>query len=188
MSSSQPWLVVISSPTDFYTPRGHRLRWFSLSTILDDFARYIITWLALTASQRKPRNLKPHRARASLHKASNCRKAPRPTRPDSEPAGLSSGAALASRMPPLSDNGCSYVSGDLAKLLEEVGMGHVHGISSLPDSGQDRVLAFRRSGTRILLENYHLSGDLKVHMAKLSCFNAKGSNERRSNTDDCNGT
>lgn len=39
----------------------------------------------------------------------------------------------------LSDNGASYIAGDLAEWLEDKGMDHVRGAP--PDPGQDRVLA-----------------------------------------------
>ena len=64
----------------------------------------------------------------------------------------------------LSDNGSSYVAGDLAKWLEGKGMEHVRGgaISHPQTQGKDRTLAPDSEEPHILLQNLlHLPGDLE---------------------------
>jgi RNA-directed DNA polymerase len=51
----------------------------------------------------------------------------------------------------LSDNGASYVAGDLANWLEEKGMQHVRGAPYHPQTLKNRIL----------LDNYYLPGDLE---------------------------
>ena len=64
----------------------------------------------------------------------------------------------------LSDNGSSYISGDLADWLEEQKMDHVRGA---PYHTQPQCKIERWHQTlknRILLENYFLPGDLEAHI------------------------
>ena len=75
----------------------------------------------------------------------------------------------------LSDNGSSYVSGDLAEWLEDQGMDHVRGAPSHPpDPGQDPSQRLRANAcraterwhqtlkNRVLLENHYLPGALEA--------------------------
>ncbi len=80
--------------------------WFYLSTILDDFSRYIVAW-KLCAT------MKADDVTDTLVLALTA-------------AGLA-GAEAAQRPRLLSDNGSSYVAGDLADWLSEHGMDHVRG-------------------------------------------------------------
>ena len=64
----------------------------------------------------------------------------------------------------LSNNGSSYVSGDLAKWLEDAGMAHVGGAPNHPPT-QDKIERWHQTlKNRILFENYYLLGDLDAHI------------------------
>ena len=107
--------------TDFTYLKVIGWGWFYLSTILDDFSRYIIAWKLCTT-------MKAEDVTDTLElalQASGCDQAKVVHRP---------------RL--LSDNGSSYVSGDLAKWLERQDMRHIAGAPYHPhDAGQDRALA-----------------------------------------------
>ena len=61
----------------------------------------------------------------------------------------------------LSDNGSSYISGDLANWLEDQGMDHVRGAPYHPQT-QGKIERWHQTlKNRILLENYYLPGDLE---------------------------
>jgi RNA-directed DNA polymerase len=61
----------------------------------------------------------------------------------------------------LSDNGASYVAGDLADWLEGKGMQHVRGAPYHPQT-QGKIERWHQTlKNRILLENYYLPGDLE---------------------------
>ena len=62
----------------------------------------------------------------------------------------------------LSDNGSSYIAGDLAAWLEDQGMDHVRGAPNHPQS-QGKIERWHQTlKNRVLLENYYLPGDLKA--------------------------
>jgi len=64
----------------------------------------------------------------------------------------------------LSDNGASYISGDLAEWLDGKGMTHVRGAPYHPQT-QGKIERWHQTlKNRILLENYFLPGDLKVQI------------------------
>jgi RNA-directed DNA polymerase len=108
--------------------------WHYLSTILDDFSRYIADDVTATLD---------------LALAS---------------AGLDH-AAVVHRPRLLSDNGASYVSGDLAKWLEQKGMSHVRGAPYHPQT-QGKIERWHQTlKNRILLENSYLPGDLEQRIA-----------------------
>ena len=118
--------------------------WYYLSTILDDFSRYIVAW-KLCATMRTD----DVTATLDLALAS---------------AGLDH-ANVAHRPRLLSDNGASYVSGDLAKWLEKKCMSHVHGAPYHPQT-QGKIERWHQTlKNRILLENSYLPGDLEQRIA-----------------------
>jgi len=118
--------------------------WYYLSTILDDFSRYIVAW-KLCATMRAD----DVAATLDLALAS---------------AGLDH-AAVVHRPRLLSDNGASYVSGDLAKWLEQKGMSHVRGAPYHPQT-QGKIERWHQTlKNRILLENSYLPGDLEQRIA-----------------------
>ena len=114
--------------------------WFYLSTILDDYSRYIIAWKLCTT-------MKADDVTATLKlalKVSGCDQAKVIHKP---------------RL--LSDNGSSYISGDLAEWLEDQGMNHVRGAPYHPQT-QGKIERWHQTlKNRVLLENYYLPGDLE---------------------------
>ena len=107
--------------TDFTYLKVIGWGWFYLSTVLDDFSRYIIAWKLCTT-------MKAEDVTATLDLALQA-------------SGLDR-ARVVHRPRLLSDNGSSYVAGDLAKWLDDQDMDHVRGAPYHPhDPGQDRALA-----------------------------------------------
>ena len=99
--------------TDFTYLKVIGWGWLYLSTILDDFSRYIIAWKLCTTM--KADDVTDTLKRALT--ASGC-----------------SQARVVHKPRLLSDNGSSYVSGDLAKWLAVQGMGHVRGAPCHPQT------------------------------------------------------
>ena len=131
--------------TDFTYLKVIGWGWFYLSTILDDFSRYVIAWKLCTT-------MKAGDVTDTLQlalDASGC------------------GSARVRHKPRLlSDNGSSYISRDLADWLEGVGMGHVRGAPCHPQT-QGKIERWHQTlKNRILLENYYLPGDLEAHIAR----------------------
>ena len=126
--------------TDFTYLKVIGWGWFYLSTILDDYSRYIIAWKLCT-------NMTADDVTATLKlalEASGCNRANVVHKP---------------RL--LSDNGSSYISGDLAEWLEDHGMDHVRGAPYHPQT-QGKIERWHQTlKNRILLENYYLPGDLE---------------------------
>ena len=64
----------------------------------------------------------------------------------------------------LSDNGSSYIAGDLAVWLEDQGIDHVRGAPNHPQT-QGKIERWHQTlKNRILLENYYLPGDLETQI------------------------
>jgi putative transposase len=126
--------------TDFTYLKVIGWGWFYLSTILDDYSRYIIAWKLCT-------NMKAEDVTDTLDlalQASGCDQVHVLHKP---------------RL--LSDNGSSYVSGELAEWLACKGMDHVRGAPYHPQT-QGKIERWHQTlKNRILLENYFLPGDLK---------------------------
>lgn len=130
--------------TDFTYLKVIGWGWFYLSTVLDDFSRYIIAWKLCTTM--KAEDVTDTLTRAL--QASGC---------DS--------ARVVQRPRLLSDNGPSYVSSDLAAWLSEKGMDHTRGAPCHPQT-QGKIERWHQTlKNRILLENYFLPGDLKRQVA-----------------------
>ncbi|WP_371229938.1 IS3 family transposase, partial [Roseovarius sp. 2305UL8-3] len=126
--------------TDFTYLKVIGWGWFYLSTILDDFSRYIIAWKLCTT-------MKAGDVTDTLDlalKASGCDQ-----------------ATVLHKPRLLSDNGSSYISGDLADWLEDQQMDHVRGAPYHPQT-QGKIERWHQTlKNRILLENYYLPGDLR---------------------------
>ena len=61
----------------------------------------------------------------------------------------------------LSDNGSSYIAGDLADYLDDKGIEHVRGAPNHPQT-QGKIERWHQTmKNRVLLENYFLPGDLE---------------------------
>ena len=129
--------------TDFTYLKVTGWGWFYLSTILDDFSRYIIAWKLCTTMRAGDVTDTLQMALATSGCAS---------------------ARVVHKPRLLSDNGSSYVSADLAKWLEEAGMNHVRGAPCHPQT-QGKIERWHQTlKNRILLENYYLPGDLEAHI------------------------
>ncbi len=126
--------------TDFTYLKVTGWGWFYLSTILDDFSRYIVAWKLCTT-------MKAGDVTDTLELAL-------------EASGCSS-ATVRNKPRLLSDNGSSYISGDLADWLEDQGMDHVRGAPNHPQT-QGKIERWHQTlKNRILLENYYLPGALE---------------------------
>jgi len=126
--------------TDFTYLKVIGWGWFYLSTILDDYSRYIIAWKLCTT-------MRADDVTATLERAL-------------EVSGCDS-AKVIHKPRLLSDNGSSYISGDLADWLEDQGMDHVRGAPYHPQT-QGKIERWHQTlKNRILLENYYLPGDLE---------------------------
>ena len=130
--------------TDFTYLKVTGWGWYYLSTVLDDFSRYIVAWkLCATMSAAD--------VTATLGLALQA-------------SGLDRlGADRRPRL--LSDNGPSYVANDLADWLEDQGMRHTRGKPYHPMT-QGKIERWHLSlKSRILLEHYYLPGDLERAVA-----------------------
>jgi len=127
--------------TDFTYLKVIGWGWFYLSTILDDFSRYIIAW-KLCAT------MKVGDVTQTLDLALQA-------------SGLDR-AKVIHRPRLLSDNGPSYISAELAQWLDERDMGHVRGAPCHPQT-QGKIERWHQTlKNRILLENYYLPGALEI--------------------------
>jgi putative transposase len=119
--------------------------WYYLSTILDDFSRYVVAWKLCTTMTASDVT---ETLELALE-ASGCDQ-------------------VAVRYKPrlLSDNGASYISGELADWLNDQGMDHVRGAPYHPQT-QGKIERWHQTlKNRILLENYFLPGDLDASIER----------------------
>ena len=131
--------------TDFTYLKVIGWGWYYLSTILDDYSRFIIAWKLCTTMRAEDVTDTLELALA----ASGC---------DS--------AKVVHKPRLLSDNGSSYISGDLAEWLQDRGMVHVRGAPCHPQT-QGKIERWHQTlKNRILLENYYLPGDLNAQIAR----------------------
>jgi putative transposase len=129
--------------TDFTYLKVIGWGWFYLSTILDDFSRFIVAWKLCTT-------MKAENVTDTLNLALAA-------------SGLSQ-AKVAHRPRLLSDNGSSYISADLAEWLNSQNMEHVRGAPYHPMT-QGKIERWHQTlKNRILLENYYLPGDLEARI------------------------
>ncbi len=64
----------------------------------------------------------------------------------------------------LSDNGSSYIAGDLAVWLKDQGIDHIRGAPNHPQT-QGKIERWHQTlKNRVLLENYYLPGDLEANV------------------------
>ena len=114
--------------------------WMYLSTVLDDYSRYIIAWRLCSTMCASDVTDTLDLALA----ASGC---------DS--------ATVLHKPRLLSDNGPSYIAGELAEYIEAQKMTHVRGAPFHPQT-QGKIERWHQTlKNRILLENYFLPGDLE---------------------------
>jgi transposase InsO family protein len=130
--------------TDFTYLKVIGWGWFYLSSVLDDFSRYIVAWKLCTGMRAED-------VTATLDLALRA-------------SGLDQ-ARPADRPRLLSDNGSSYIAGDLARWLEDHKIKHVRGAPYHPMT-QGKIERWHQTlKNRILLENYFLPGDLETQLA-----------------------
>jgi transposase InsO family protein len=131
--------------TDFTYLRVIGWGWFYLSTVLDDFSRYILAWkLCSTMTATDVSDTLTIALRSSGLGRVRVRHRPRL----------------------LSDNGPSYLSGQLASWLAEHDMAHTRGKPYHPMT-QGKIERYHRSmKNQILLENYYLPGQLEQRLAE----------------------
>ena len=126
--------------TDFTYFKVMGWGWFYLSTVLDDYSRYIIAWRLCTTMQASD-------VTQTLEAAlgiSECQ---------------SAGVEHKPRL--LSDNGPCYISKELALWLKGQGMGHVRGAPNHPQT-QGKIERWHQTlKSCVLLEHYYLPGALE---------------------------
>jgi putative transposase len=129
--------------TDFTYLKVIGWGWFYLSTVLDDFSRFIIAWKLCSTMRAAD-------VTATLDLALHA-------------SGLDQ-VATAQRPRLLSDNGSSYIAADLAEWLENHNIEHIRGAAYHPMT-QGKIERWHQTlKNRILLENYYLPGDLKAQI------------------------
>jgi transposase InsO family protein len=114
--------------------------WYYLSTVMDDYSRYIISWELCNSMTSKD-------AERSIDKALHL-------------------TGLKNNNPPrlLSDNGSCYISNNLASYLVDVGMDHVRGAVNHPQT-QGKIERYHRSMKNVIkLENYYSPEELKYRL------------------------
>ena len=110
--------------------------WYYLSTVLDDYSRYIVHWELCS-------NMKVSDVTRSIDRALN-------------KAGLNK--KNAPRL--LSDNGSCYISSELSDYIQDKGMSHVRGRPNHPQT-QGKIERYHRSMKNVVkLENYYFPEDL----------------------------
>src|SRR5271167_1514998 len=129
--------------TDFTYLKVTGWGWFYLSTVLDDFSRYIVAWKLCTTMKAK-------NVTDTLELALQA-------------SGLD-WINVAHRPRLLSDNGPSYVSAELAAWLDKQDMPHIRGAPYHPMT-QGKIERWHLTlKNRILLENYYLPGELEARI------------------------
>ena len=155
---TSPAYVVIKAADHFHTPtvRPNEMwqtdftyfkiigwGWMYLSTVLDDYSRYIIAWKLCTTMRAED-------VTETLDMAL-------------ETSGCAS-AHVKHKPRLLSDNGPSYIAGELAEYIEAQKMSHVRGAPFHPQT-QGKIERWHQTlKNRILLENYFLPGDLEAQI------------------------
>ena len=126
--------------TDFTYCKIMGWGWYYLSTVLDDFSRFVIAWrLCTTMSASDVSDTLDDALQFTGLDQIKVKHKPRL----------------------LSDNGPSYISSELAQYLEDHDMSHTRGKPYHPQT-QGKIERWHRSlKNQILLENYYLPGELE---------------------------
>ena len=130
--------------TDFTYLKITGWGWYYLSTILDDYSRYIVAWkLCVTMkAQDVTDTLDLALAKSGLDQVN-----------------------VGHRPRLLSDNGASYISGDLAEWLDRKKIEHIRGAPYHPQT-QGKIERWHQTlKNRILLNNYYLPGELEEQIS-----------------------
>jgi len=119
--------------------------WYYLSTVMDDYSRYILAW-KLSASMAATDVME------TLDRAREC-------------AGIDR-VRVRHRPRLLSDNGPCYLSRDLKAYLEERGMTHTRGARYHPQT-QGKIERYHRSMKNVInLQHYYLPGELQQEIER----------------------
>ena len=117
--------------------------WYYLSTVLDDYSRFIVAWRLCTSMSASD-------VQDTLDDAISF-------------TGLDQ-VKVKHKPRLLSDNGPCYISGELADYLQENGMTHTRGRPYHPQT-QGKIERWHRSmKNQILLNHYYLPGELQEHL------------------------
>lgn len=130
--------------TDFTYLKITGWGWYYLSTILDDYSRYIVAWkLCVTMkAQDVTDTLDLALAKSELDQVN-----------------------VGHRPRLLSDNGASYISGDLAEWLDDKKIEHIRGAPYHPQT-QGKIERWHQTlKNRILLNNYYLPRELEEQIS-----------------------
>ncbi len=114
--------------------------WYYLSTVLDDYSRYIVSWELCEhmKSEDAKRTIKTALQHTRLKNGNTPRL--------------------------LSDNGSCYISNNLAEYLESIGMDHVRGAPNHPQT-QGKIERYHRSMKNVIkLENYYSPDELSYRL------------------------
>ena len=130
-------------PPDFTYLKVIGWGWFYLSTVLDDFSRYIVAWKLCTSMKAKD-------VTATIDLALQA-------------SGLDQ-AKPVNQPRLLLDNGSSYIASDLAKWLGARNIKHVRGAPYHPMTQGEIERWYQTLKNRILLENYFPPGDLEAQI------------------------
>ncbi len=129
--------------TDFTYLKVTGWGWYYLSTVLDDFSRYIVAWKLCNTMQASDVTETLDRALVA--------------------SGLDQ-VKVMQRPRLLTDNGLSYIAGDLAEWLKRRGMTHIRGAPRHPQT-QGKIERWHQTlKNRILLEHYYLPSELEAQV------------------------
>jgi transposase InsO family protein len=132
--------------------------WYYLSTIMDDYSRYILSWELCDTMKAKD-------VKETIEKA--FRK-----------------VNISSSAPPkiLSDNGPCYVGNELAEYFDKMNMKHVRGRPFHPQT-QGKIERYHRTLKNVIkLDNYYTPGELKYRLSKfIDYYNHKRFHESLNN-------
>lgn len=144
--------------TDFTYLRVTGWGWYYLSTVMDDYSRYIVSWRLCTGMAAKD-------VSDTLRDALK-----------------SAGLERKQRPRLLSDNGPCYISGELKNWLKEHNMDHTRGKPYHPMT-QGKIERWHRTmKDKILLDNYYLPGDLKQQLGEfITNYNTRRYHESLNN-------
>jgi len=140
--------------TDFTYLKITGWGWYYLSTILDDYSRYIVAWKLCTTmkAQDVTDTLDLALTRSGLDQVN-----------------------VGHRPRLLSDNGASYICGDLAEWLDDRKIEHIRGAPYHPQT-QGKIERWHQTlKNRILLNNYYLPRELEE---QISAFVENYNNKR----------
>jgi len=135
--------------TDFTYLKVVQWGWYFLSTVLDDFSRYILTWELCVNASADDVKRSVERAIALTGVAH---------------------VDIINRPRLLSDNGSCYISQDLGQYLASQGIGQIHGRPYHPQT-QGKIERYHRSLKSIIeLDNYWSKEELEAEIAAFVDF------------------